>query len=258
VRARRPRALAAALALALGACDGEPGAADGRHDVKPLDDTAGAPDGTDGATNGATDGPTDAPEAVANNQLRDGITARIAHIVDGDTFDVIVGVAEPRVYTIRMRGLSAPECFKRGFQTEWGWRYACSSDDEPWGLGSYEALYTMLHGKTVWLTCDTSPGAWCPTDLYDRYLAYVELDGLDAATEMARGGHGFAYTDYGSSKRAAICRAEYEAQAAEVGVWALGSREDVLAGMHPSTRAWYLESHDARCDAAIAAEGTEP
>lgn len=244
-----PRALvtlAGALAQVL-ACDGEPGdARTSRQDVKDIDDTADAAEVSE-----VTDG-YDGLEVVDQNQLRNGVTARIAHIVDGDTFDVIVGAAEPRSYTIRMRGLSAPECFKRGFDTEWGWRYACSSDDELWGLASYEALYAMLHGREVWLTCDAEPGAWCPTDLYDRYLAYAEVDGLDAATEMARGGHGFSYTDYGASKRAAICLAEYEARDAGRGMWALGGLEDVLAGMHASTRAWYLEHHDARCDAAIA------
>lgn len=187
------------------------------------------------------------------NQLRNGVTARVEHIVDGDTFDLVVGDAEPRTYTIRMRGLSAPECLKDAIETAWGWRYACDADDELYGLASYQALYGMLHGQTVVVTCDAEPGAWCPTDFYDRYLAYVAVDGVDIATEMARAGAAFSYTDYPASRRGDICAAEYEARAAERGIWALGSLDTIMAGMHQSTQEWYLSAHDARCDAAIAA-----
>lgn len=230
-------------ALALAACDGN----DEARDAAVSDTHVGTEvAGPDGATLDSADAESD------QNQLRNGVTATIAHIVDGDTFDVVIGRAEPRTYTVRMRGLSAPECFKDAIETEWGWRYACESDDELHGLAAYQALYGMLHGQTVWLTCDTAPGDWCPTDVYGRFLAYAEFGGLDAATEMARGGHGFSYTDYPASRRAEICQAEYDAKAAGVGLWAEGDLDFVLAHMHGSTAAWYREAHDARCDAAIA------
>lgn len=236
--------------MTLAACDGYDEARDATATHADTHDTHDTSASDTAETSGADADEVTAPEM---NQLRNGVTATIAHIVDGDTFDVIVGVAEPRSYTIRMRGLSAPECFKSGMPTEWGWRYACDADDELYGLASYQALYAMLHGKTVVVTCDTAPGLWCPTDVYARYLAYVEVDGLDAATEMTRGGNGFAYTDYASSKRGEICQAEYDARDAQRGIWALGDLDFVLAGMHGSTQAWYREAHDQRCDAAIEA-----
>jgi len=185
-----------------------------------------------------------------NKDLRNGTTARIGHIVDGDTFDVWVGTLAPKKYIVRMAGYSAPECFKSFVQGPFGGGQACTSDDELYGLASYQALKAMLEGTTVRVTCDVSGDAWCEQDDFDRYIAYVEVAGKDAATELARGGNGFAFVEFASSKRAAICAAEYEARDAKRGIWALGPFDYVMDHLE-NTRGWYEAHHDKRCDAAL-------
>jgi len=229
----------------LGACDGVD---EGRD--------ATASSTTEDATQVEDTGPLDTalPDIGGGEDkaLRNGVTARVGHIVDGDTFDVYVGTIAPKKYAVRMRGLAAPECFKSYVSDDFGGGYSCTSDDELYGLASFQALYAMLHDTTVRLTCDdVALGELCPTDIYDRYLAYAELDGKDAATEMARAGAGFSYTDYAASKRGAICTAEYEAKAAQRGMWALGDLDYILSKMHADTRSWYNRSHESRCQAAI-------
>lgn len=187
-----------------------------------------------------------------NRDLLNGSTARIGHIIDGDTFNVYVGQLAPKKYTIRMAGFSAPECNKEHVDGIGGGGFACTSDDELYGLKSYQALKAMLDGKTVRVTCDVPVGAWCKVDndFFDRYVAYVEIDGKDAAVEMARGGNGFSYTSFASSKRGAICRAEDEAQAAKRGIWALGTLNQIMDDL-PDTRGWYYDHHDERCAEAL-------
>lgn len=240
------RALVISMVL-LAACDGvdEPGVADSTsttdQDATVVQDT----------------GPIDTalPDIGDPNEdknLRNGVMARVGHIVDGDTFDVYVGTLAPKKWPIRMRGLAAPECFKDFVHDDFGGGYACTTDDELFGLKSYQALRTMLEGKIVKITCDdVAAGQVCPLDVFDRYLAYAEVDGKDAATEMARGGNGFSYTDYAASKRGPICTAEYEAQANKVGMWALGDLTYILSKMHAATRKWYNQTHESRCEAAI-------
>ena len=188
--------------------------------------------------------------APENKDLRNGIRARVGHVTDGDTLQVWVGTTAPRNYVVRMLGLAAPECFKDFALTPDGNKLVCSGDDELFGLGSYQLLKAMIENKQVIISCDVGPNEWCTQDPFDRYLAYISIDGKDASTEMARAGGGFSYTDFQSSKRADICRAEYEAQDAKRGMWALGTKSQVLAGMHSNTRGWYNQ-HDNRCNAAM-------
>lgn len=228
-------------------------------------DATGAPqDGADGADATTATSEDAAPESTPpldtalpdlgevdqNRDLRNGSIVRVGHVTDGDTLEVWVGTLAPKSYVIRMKGLSSPECFKDQRQTPDGNKYVCTADDELYGLQSYVTLKALIEGKTVRVTCDVATGAWCDQDTFDRYLAYLEYEGKDAATEMARAGAGFSYTDFSSSKRAQICQAEYEARNAARGIWALGSVEQIMAQMNSSTAGWY-KKHDARCDAAI-------
>jgi len=235
-------------AAALTACDGsDPGTT---ADATTTDATT-----TEDTTVATDTGPLDTSlpdiNTNENKDLRNGTTARIGHITDGDTLDVWVGTLAPKKYIIRMLGLAAPECDKSHVQGPFGGGNACTSDDELYGLASYQAFRAMLEGKTVRVTCDVSGNDWCKQDDFDRYLAYLEVDGKDAATEMARGGHAFSYVEFASTKRAAICAAEYEARDAKRGIWALGTVEYIMARMHDYTSNWYLKDHDKRCDAAL-------
>ncbi len=246
-------ALLFASGIALGgiACDGNDGPQNGNTDVE----DAGS-EVTDATVDTA---PLDTAlpfEVIQENRdLRNGVKARVGHVIDGDTVQVWVGTSAPKGYTIRMLGLSAPECDKDYRQTPDGSRLVCTSDDEYYGLKSYEVLRDLVEDEQVTITCDVGANAWCETDPFDRFLAYLgTADGKDASVEVARAGAGFSYTDFQSSKRAAICRAEYEARNADRGMWVLGSVSAVLAGMHPNTRGWYNAHHDSRCDQAIAAD----
>ena len=231
---------------AQGACDGnDPGTgADATVTTSPEDTS------TTAETTPVDTSVPDIGNTTENKDLRNGNTARVGHIYDGDTVDVWVGTLAPKKYIIRMLGFSAPECFKTFVSGTYSGN-ACTSDDELYGVASYQALKAMLEGKTVKVTCDVGGDDWCKQDDFDRYLAYLEIDGKDAATEMARGGHGFSYVEFASSKRAAICAAEYDARDAKRGIWALGSLAFILDGMSGYTRNWYEDHHDQRCDQAL-------
>lgn len=199
--------------------------------------------------------PDSSPEDVVQlpRDLVNGTPVRFGHVIDGDTLDVFVGSPAVRVYTVRLKGLAAPECLKESVLTEqFGRRNQCVADDELHGYDAWVALHDMVADKTGYLTCDdVAPGEWCPQDDFGRYLAYIELAGSDLSTQLAWYGHGMSYTSFTASKRAAICAAEAEARAARRGMWAKGTVEQVLAGMHASTRQWYTSHHDSRCDAAL-------
>lgn len=244
--------LALFFALILVACEGEPSNSD--SDLSPADtqraDSAadtGAPDTRSGFDTAPTPDLDEGPKELVN-----GASVRFGHVVDGDTLDVLVGNIFPARYSVRLLGLSAPECLKEKV----GSRFQCVSDDEFYGLASRNALLSLVgeptEAKTGIATCDgVAVGEWCPTDNFDRHLIYIELDGVDVATEMARGGHGFAYTSFEASKRADICAAEYEAQDAQRGMWASGTVSGVISRMSSSTQNWYNGHHDTRCDEAL-------
>ncbi len=223
----------------------------------PTEDGAPTPDALADATPEDTSAPLSdinlsLPDtASADKFLRHGAKAWVGHVTDGDTLTVWIGDTAPSRYIVRMVGLAAPECFKEIRQTPDGNGQSCVRDDELDGLAAFEALRDLLENQRVTLTCEAGPGELCPTDPFGRSLAYVEIDGKDAATEMARAGHGFSYVVFPSSKRAAICAAVYAARSAKVGMWALGTEQQVLAGMNDDTRSWYWGMHQSRCDAAL-------
>jgi len=251
----RTRTLSASVVLASGvafsalACDGNDDPQIGT-DVFDASETI-----QDTTPDGALDTALPFEIVQENRDLRNGAKARVGHVIDGDTLQVWVGTSAPKSYTIRMLGLAAPERDKDYRLTPDGSRLVCTSDDEYYGLASYEIMKGLVEDKQVTVTCDVAANAWCGQDPFDRYLAYlVTADGKDAAVELARAGGAFSYTDFTASKRADICRAEYEARDADRGMWVLGSVSQVLAGMHSNTRGWYNSNHDSRCNQAISAD----
>jgi len=258
-----------ALALALLACDGDNGTVGESDTIEDsVEDSVADTTPTDtGSPVDTTPIDTALPPidvVQQNKDLRNGTRARIGHVIDGDTVHVWVGTSAPKNYTIRLLGLAAPECKKDYRQTPDGSKLVCTSDDELYGLKSYELMRDMVENKTVTITCDVPNGEWCKTDDFDRYLAYLVMDdGKDASVELARQGGAFSYTSFASNKRAQICRAEYEAQGyingdptkaqsnPKKGMWTLGTLSQILAGMNASTRSWYQQHHDSRCKAAM-------
>ena len=231
--------------LALSACDSD------TDPVVPTDDAV---------TVDTASPPADTAPAVDTFQIpveprdfKNGATGRIVHVVDGDTVHVFVGETFPKSYAVRLQGLGAPECVKKQVPIEDGsWQSTCSADDEFYGLASCEGAKSIAQGQRVKITCDgVANGAWCPQDDFDRYLAYLQLEnGKDFATEMAWHGWAFSYTSFSSSKRAAICAAEYDARKNKRGMWSTGTVAQVLAKMSTQTQGWY-KSHDSKCDAAL-------
>jgi len=202
-------------------------------------------------------------DTVDPNEPRDlvvGAVGRIYHIIDGDTMYVAIGETAPELYDVRTTGLSAPECKKKQVRIADGtWWWVCSGDDEFYGLASLERAQTLAPaGSPITISCDDldghplPTGSWCPQDDFDRYLVYIELDnGDDFATEMAWNGAGLSYTWFDSSKRAAICAAEYDAIQHDRGMWGAGTVSSVIAKMNDHTQYWYNTSHDRDCDKAI-------
>jgi len=241
--------------LLVAACDGndEPGRdVDSAMDTTETTEAPDTPDVQDTEIPPQLD--TSLPDievTVSDNELRNGVTAWVGHVTDGDTLGVWVGTGPRKLHIVRMLGLAAPECNKSSRQTPDGNRYSCSSDQEYWGLESFNVLKNMVEDKTVTISCDVAPNAPCEYDPFDRRLAYVNIDGKDASTEVARAGAGFSYTVFQASKRGQICEAEYEARSAKRGMWALGSVSQVLAKMNSDTRGWYNSHHDRRCDDAM-------
>lgn len=195
-------------------------------------------------------------------ELTNGAIVRAGHVVDGDTLDVLVGQYNPVAYSVRLLGINSPECSKRDAITSEGVRKACvlsqgARECDAWSnehhsTASYEALKELVEGKELKVSCDgVAVGSWCSTDTFDRHLVYLEVDGKDVSTELARGGNAWSFTAFPSSKRAQICQAEYDARAANVGMWAAGSVSHVLSLMCPETEEWYERYHDKDCDKAL-------
>ena len=185
-----------------------------------------------------------------NERLVHGQVAVIGHIIDGDTFDLVVdGVA----YRTRILGLDAPECEKEQKPVGGMMRFRCveHSDNDHWGWESYCEMVRLASMEEVVVSCEgTVPGEACPLDVYDRTLAYVDRtsDGADLGEALVRAGGAWSFTRYESERRATYCDAEEDAIADGLGMWAIG-RDAVLARMDDGTRRWYRD-RDARCEAA--------
>lgn len=243
-RAPRATALLALLLLALplgAACDGGGGDA---ADTSAAPDTSAPGDDTGGTTE---------PDAFVDDTPRafvNGASGAIGHITDGDTLDVCMGVVAPTCYTVRLAGINAPECDKRQLPPDW--RYGCYKDDEFYGLAAYVGLKELAAGKAVTIACDdTALGAPCQKDVYDRFLAYLRIDGADVATELAWRGYAWSYTTFPSSERAALCAAEYDARNNHRGMWSAGTWQSVIAKMSEHTQAYYTRYHDKDCNRAL-------
>ena len=82
------------------------------------------------------------------------ITARVTHVVDGDTIDVELPDGSDE--TVRYIGIDTPETVKPGTPVECG------------GPRAHEANERLVAGRTVTLRFDAER-----RDVYDRLLAYV-------------------------------------------------------------------------------------
>jgi len=210
-------------------------------DMAPLFNDSGEPDAD----------PTGTPDRTSppDRILREGVTGTVTVVIDGDTVHITVN---GWYHTVRIQGINAPECHKSLLPSADGDQFTCSSDDEIWGLSSGNALEEYALGATVTVHCNGEPGDACPTDPFDRFLAFADGEEVgDIGEWMVRNGHALSYTKFGSTRRATYCAAEDLARSEGLGMWALGTREEVLAQMNDETRDWY-EDRDQRCEEALA------
>lgn len=190
-------------------------------------------------------------ENYPTDALREHMVGHVHHIIDGDTLDLEV---RGKRFKIRFKGASAPECNKDTTVVDGVPRYRCVSDDEYYGLASYEELVDIIGNRRLRVECESvGAGERCEQDHYDRWLAnLVREDGVDIGEELLRRGAGFTSTSFRSQTRKAYCLAEYEARRLGRGMWAGQSVEETIQRMNGSTRHWYRD-HDRRCDEAISA-----
>lgn len=180
--------------------------------------------------------------------LREGSSGTVTVVIDGDTVHLTV---DGWYHVIRLQGVAAPECERDLVHTTDGNQYQCVADQEVWGLASFEALKAQALNTAASVVCDQEPGVACPTDSFDRFLAFVESDDFgDLGEWVIRNGHALSFTKFSSTRRARYCEAEDLARAEGLGMWSLGTREQVLAQMNSGTQNWY-DDRDRLCAEAV-------
>ena len=119
--------------------------------------------------------------------------AKVVGISDGDTITVLRNGNEQ--VKIRLYGIDAPE------------------NSQPYGKASKSNLSSLIYGKNV----EINP---IDTDKYERTVAMVNLNGINANAEQIRAGNAWLYKQY---CRDSLCsdwgEIESEARTGRVGLW---------------------------------------
>lgn len=140
-----------------------------------------------------------AEQAATTNQP--GLYA-VTRFVDGDTITVDMNGTKE---TIRMIGVDTPETHKPNAPVQ------C------YGPAASAFTKNLIGDQRVRLEADPKNQN---RDRYERLLRHVYLpDGRLVGEELIRGGFGFAYTLFPSSKEAAYIAAEDTAKANKKGLW---------------------------------------
>ena len=146
------------------------------------------------------------PATVTANR----IAARVTHVVDGDTIDVLISGERIRV---RYIGIDAPESVRPDYPVE------------RMGPEASEANRALVDGKTVYLERDESD-----TDPYGRWLRYVYVGDVFVNAELVRLGLAEARRYPPDVKHQNVLdEMETEARAAGRGIWSTDSGEDQRA-----------------------------
>jgi len=138
----------------------------------------------------------------------DGISGRLASVIDGDTLTVALPDGE---VTVRLLGVDAPEF------DDVGQRHLAEK--------SREALGALIDDGPLRLEADAEP-----TDAGGRLLRHVFRSDRLLAAELARQGWARALAvSPNLAHREAIDRAVAEARAGDHGMWALGAADLLLS-----------------------------
>jgi endonuclease YncB( thermonuclease family) len=124
------------------------------------------------------------------------IQGKVVSVADGDTITVLD--AEKTQHKIRLQGIDAPE------------------KAQAFGAKSKQALYEMVHGKTVQVSFEKS-------DKYGRILGKVLLDGQDICLQQIKAGLAWHYKKYQNQQpladRDAYSASETAAKNEKLGLW---------------------------------------
>jgi len=111
------------------------------------------------------------------------LQGKVVSVADGDTITVLD--AEKNQHKIRLQGIDAPE------------------KAQAFGAKSKQALYEMVHGKTVQVSFEKS-------DKYGRILGKVLLDGQDICHQQIKAGLAWHYKKY-QNQQPLVDRDDYSA-----------------------------------------------
>jgi len=124
------------------------------------------------------------------------LQGQVVSVADGDTITVLD--AEKNQHKIRLQGIDAPE------------------KAQAFGAKSKQALYEMVHGKTVQVSFEKS-------DKYGRILGKVLLDGQDICHQQIKAGLAWHYKKYQNEQplvdRDAYSASETAAKSEKLGLW---------------------------------------
>ena len=124
------------------------------------------------------------------------LQGKVVSVADGDTITVLD--AEKNQHKIRLQGIDAPE------------------KAQAFGAKSKQALYEMVHGKTVQVYFEKS-------DKYGRILGKVLLDGQDICHQQIKAGLAWHYKKYQNQQplvdRDAYSASETAAKSEKLGLW---------------------------------------
>lgn len=124
------------------------------------------------------------------------LQGKVVSVADGDTITVLD--AEKNQHKIRLQGIDAPE------------------KAQAFGAKSKQALYEMVHGKTVQVSFEKS-------DKYGRILGKVLLDGQDICHQQIKAGLAWHYKKYLNQQpladRDAYSASETAAKNEKLGLW---------------------------------------
>ncbi len=125
-------------------------------------------------------------------ERKSALMVKVNHVIDGDS---LVVIENGRKLEIRLWGIDAPEY------------------DQPNSRESKSALVQMVRDRTGQLYMKYK-------DRYGRYVAVLEIDGLNVNQELVRGGHVWVYDRYCTEK---ICEhwrlLQEDARSKDSGLW---------------------------------------
>jgi endonuclease YncB( thermonuclease family) len=125
------------------------------------------------------------------------ITGHVINVSDGDSITVRTGETNLK---IRLAQIDAPET------------------GQPWGTRAKQALSDLVGGQEVTVKV-------IDQDRYGRWVAQIDVDGLDVNHAMVARGAAWAYTAYLTDE--SLRAVEAQARADQLGLWAMPEGERV-------------------------------